>query len=202
MRLTGWLKASVLLPALCLAALPAFAQQQDAGQQPTGDPVADAARKAREQQKKEAKPKKIYTEDDVSRGKSSAPDQSGSSTGQQAAEGKPQPTEAAATGEGNAAPEDKNDEKKWRKRFQDLHGKIAQSERELDLLQRELEKAQVQYYPDPQKALTEQNERKEINEKTAKIDAKKKEIEQLKQSFSDLEDELRKSGGDPGWSRQ
>jgi hypothetical protein len=37
--------------------------------------------------------------------------------------------------------------------------------------------------------------------KTSKIDAKKKEIEQLKQSFSDLEDDLRKSGGDPGWAR-
>jgi len=47
----------------------------------------------------------------------------------------------------------------------------------------------------------EQNDRKEIDQKTAKIDAKKKEIEQLNQRFSDLEDELRKSGGDPGWSR-
>ena len=82
-----------------------------------------------------------------------------------------------------------------------MRDKIAQSEKELDLLQRELEKAQVQYYPDPQKALMEQNSRKDINQTTSKIDAKKKEIEQLKQSFSDLEDDLRKAGGDPGWAR-
>jgi chromosome segregation ATPase len=192
---TGWLKASMLLPALCLAAMPVLAQQ------PTGDPVADAARKTRAQQKKEGKPKKVYTEDDLSHGKGNASDQSATSTGQQTPQGAPDNAQAAATGADSTLAEDKNDEKKWRKRFQDLRDKIAQSEKELDLLQRELEKAQVQYYPDPQKALMEQNSRKEINQKTSKIDAKKQEIERLKQSFSDLEDDLRKAGGDPGWAR-
>jgi predicted RNase H-like nuclease (RuvC/YqgF family) len=201
MRLTRWLKTLALLAALCLAALPVLARRQASEQQPTGDPVADAARKAREQQKKEAKPKKVYTEDDLSRGRGSASDQSATSTGQQAPQGASENAQAGATAEANAAAEDKNDEKKWRKRFRDLREKITQSEKELDLLQRELDKAQVQYYPDPQKALMEQNDRKEIDQKTAKIDAKKKEIEQLNQRFSDLEDELRKSGGDPGWSR-
>ena len=197
MRLTRWLKTLALLPALCLAALPVLARQQASGQQPTGDPVADAARKAREQQKKEAKPKKVYTEDDLSRGRGGASDQSATSTGQQAPQSTPENAQATATGEANTTA----DEKKWRKRFGDLRDKITQSEKELDLLQRELDKAEVQYYPDPQKALMEQNDRKEVNQKTAKIEAKKKEIEQLKQRFSDLEDELRKTGGDPGWSR-
>lgn len=201
MRLTRWLKALVPLPALCLAALPVLARQQASGQQPTGDPVADAARKAREQQKKEAKPKKVYTEDDLSRGRGGASDQSATSTGQQAPQSTPENAQATATGEANTTADEKNDEKKWRKRFGDLRDKITQSEKELDLLQRELDKAEVQYYPDPQKALMEQNDRKEVNQKTAKIEAKKKEIEQLKQRFSDLEDELRKTGGDPGWSR-
>ena len=202
MRLTRWPKTSLLLAALCLVAVPAFPHQQDSGQQASGDPVADAARKAREQQKKEAKPRKVYTEDDLSRGKASASSQSATSEGQPASQGAPDNAQAGATGESNTPAEDKNDEKKWRKRFRDLRDKIAQSEKELDLLQRELNKAQVQYYPDPQKALMEQNDRKDINDKTAKIDAKKKEIEQLKQSFSDLEDDLRKAGGDPGWSRE
>src|SRR5713101_2771948 len=201
MRLTRWLKTLALLAALCLAALPVLARRQASEQQPTGDPVADAARKAREQQKKEAKPKKVYTEDDLSRGRGSVSAQSATSTGQQAPQGASENAQAGATGEANAAAEDKNDEKKWRKRFRDLREKITQSEKELDLLQRELDKAQVQYYPDPQKAMMEQNDRKESDQKTAKIDAKKKEIEQLNQRFSDLEDELRKSGGDPGWSR-
>jgi hypothetical protein len=200
MRLTLWLRAPALFSVLCLTALPIFAQPQGSAQQPSGDPVADAARKAREKQKKEAPPKKVYTEDDLSRGKSSASDQSQSagSTGQQSGVGAADNTQAAATGDDNAA---QSDEKKWRKRFRDLSDKIAQAEKDLDLLQRELNKAQVQYYPDPQKALMQQYDRKDINDKTSKIDAKKKEIEQLKQSFSDLEDELRKSGGDPGWAR-
>jgi DNA repair exonuclease SbcCD ATPase subunit len=201
MRLTVWLRAPALFSVLCLTTLPIYAQPQGSAQQPSGDPVADAARKARDQQKKEAKPKKVYTEDDLSRGKSSASDQSQSagSGGQQSAGGAADNTQAAATGDDNAA---QSDEKKWRKRFRDLSDRIAQAEKDLDLLQRELNKAQVQYYPDPQKALMEQNDRKDINDKTAKIDAKKKEIEQLKQNFSDLEDDLRKSGGDPGWARE
>ena len=58
----------------------------------------------------------------------------------------------------------------------------------------------MQYYSDPQKALAEQYTRKDINEHDAKIAAKKKEIEQIKQRIADMEDALRKSGGDPGWA--
>ena len=64
-----------------------------------------------------------------------------------------------------------------------------------------MEKAQLEYYPDPQKAMTQQNSRAEINAISAKLEAKKKELDQLKQGLADLEDQLRKSGGDPGWAR-
>src|SRR6266404_329077 len=60
--------ASLVLSVLALTALPSAArqQQQDPAQQSTGDPVADAARKAREQKKKDTpKPKKVYTDDDL-----------------------------------------------------------------------------------------------------------------------------------------
>src|SRR6266699_3919545 len=97
--------------------------------------------------------------------------------------------------------EDPNGEAAWRKRFQAQRGKIAKAERELDILSRELEKAQLEYYPDPQKAMTQQNTRADINDKTAKIDAKKKQLDDLKQGLNDLEDQLRKAGGDPGWAR-
>ena len=58
---------------------------------------------------------------------------------------------------------------------------LAQAEQELDILQREAQKAQVQYYTDPQKALSEQYTRKDVNEKDTKIAAKKQEIAQMKQ---------------------
>jgi cell division protein FtsL len=49
--------------------------------------------------------------------------------------------------------------------------------------------------------MKEQLTRNEINEKAAKIDAKKKQIADLKQQLDDMEDQLRKEGGDPGWAR-
>jgi chromosome segregation ATPase len=194
---TSLLKAWMFSAALCLAAIPALAQQQDSSQQ-SGDAVADAARKARDEKKAAPKTKKVYTEDDISKKHDDSPSRPASSPDQ--------PADAAAenapAGAPGAAPADekKNDEATWRKRFRELHTKIADAEKELDILQRESEKAQVQYYADPQKALFEQNNRKDVNEKLAKIESKKQEIDQLKQSLSDLEDELRKAGGDPGWA--
>src|SRR5258708_3863940 len=198
MRVRLWMKGFVIVPALCLAGLQAAAQQQGSSQQQTGDPVADAARKARETKKDAPKPKKIYTDDDV---KKSAPEQAAAPT---TATDDVSGTTAAKTPQaaGDAAKtEDPNGEAAWRKRFQAQRDKIAKAERELDILGRELEKAQVEYYPDPTKALTEQNNRGEINGKTAKIEAKKKELDQLRQGMENLEDQLKKSGGDPGWAR-
>jgi len=192
-------KAAWILPVLCLAAAPAFAQSQSSGSgQQSGDPVADAARKAREAKQAAAKPKKVYTDDDIPKAPRSS---------DQPAPVAPAPDgQAAAPGTGEApagaAPADKNDATAWKAKFQAQRDKISRAEKELDILQREVEKAQTQYYPDPQKALSEQNSRKEINDKDAKIAAKKKEIDALKQGLDDLEDQLRKVGGDPGWARE
>ena len=50
--------------------------------------------------------------------------------------------------------------------------------------------------------MNEQYTRKDVNETLAKIEAKRQEIAALKQGLSDLEDALRKAGGNPGWSRE
>jgi DNA repair exonuclease SbcCD ATPase subunit len=193
MRVKIWFAASVLLPGLCLGVLPALAQQQQSQASPaqqSGDPVADAARKAREQQKAAPKPKKVYTDDDV---KPATPASDAAAT--------PASGGAQASADNSGAGKADDPEKTWRKRFQDQRDKIAAAEKELDILQRESDKAQVQYYNDPTKAMNEQYSRKDINDKNAKIDQKKQEIADLKQQLSDMEDELRKSGGDPGWAR-
>ena len=202
MQMRFWMKAIVVIPALCLAGLPGAAQQQGSSQQ-TGDPVADAARKARESKKDTTKPKKVYTDDDVKR---SAPEPAAPASAPVDASGATKTGAGQAAGDAKKADdatkvEDPNSEKAWRKRFQEQHDKIAKVEKELDILGRELEKAQLEYYPDPQKAMTQQNTRGDINAKQAKIDAKKKELAQLRQGLSDMEDQLRKSGGDSGWAR-
>jgi chromosome segregation ATPase len=195
MRFNSLVKAVALSAAGILLTLPALTRAQDPQ---TSDPVADAARRSRQAKQNAAKPHKVYTDDDVSRPKAApapAADANAANAAGQATT--PDPTAKPAT----PANADANNEATWRKRFQQQRDNIARAEKELDILQRETQKAQVQYYPDPQKALSEQYTRKDILDKEAKVDAKRQEITQLKQGLSDLEDELRKAGGDPGWSR-
>ncbi|HXL23763.1 MAG TPA: hypothetical protein VOA78_14975 [Candidatus Dormibacteraeota bacterium] len=191
-------KAGLLLPLLCLAA-PAFAQIQQ-----TGDPVADAARKAQAAKKDAPKPKKVYTDENLPKAprpteEPAAAAPAATPDGQAPAAGAPGATGAAGTGDAATA---KSEEETWRGRFKAQRDKIARAEKELGILQRETDKAQLQYYPDPQKALSEQNSRKDINEKDAKIAAKQKEIADLKLGLDDLEDQLKKAGGDSGWARE
>lgn len=173
--------------------------QQDQSQMNTGDPIADAARRAREQKKTAPKPKKVFTDDDVATkpaadvpASSEAADKSDSGLAQ---------SKAPVSKADAEKKEDPNSETAWRKRFAAQRRKISDAEEALSVLQREAEKADLQYYPDPQKALQEQYTRAEINAKNDKIAEKKKEIADLKQQLSDLEDQLRSSGGDPGWAR-
>jgi chromosome segregation ATPase len=176
--------------------------QQDQTQPATGDPVADAARKARQEKKSAPKPKKVFTDDDVARKPAVA--EAPASTNLTTTPSGETPASTAQAGsqdDSSAKNEDPNSEAQWRKRFAAQRKKIAIAEEELNVLQREVEKADVQYYPDPQKALKEQLTRNEINEKNDKIAAKKKEIADLKQQLGDMEDEVRRTGGDLGWTR-
>jgi hypothetical protein len=179
-----------------LICVPARAQQQSSQQSSSGDPVADAARKAREEKKDAPKPKKVYTDDDISTKKSDI-----------SVVGNPPPQNdtAASTSStaivSSSAKGGMTVEQQWRKRFADQRARIVRAEQELDVLQREENKAGLQYYSDPTKAMKEQLTRNEINLKAAKIETKKQEIATLKKQMDDLEDELRKAGGDPGWAR-
>jgi hypothetical protein len=188
MRSTTLLRLTALLALAVFAALPALAQQDQ-----SADPVADAARKAREQKKNAPPPKKIYTNDDIAPAAQTGPAPAAKSSG-----------DASQAAETAAGPDDekvKDPQAYWHKRFQKARDDLAKAEKELDVLQRELDKNQVQYYPDPQKALMQQHDRSDINGNQAKIDAKKKEIASLNQQLADLEDELHKAGGNPGWAR-
>ncbi len=157
---------------------------------PQQDSLAEAARKAREQKKESAKSAKTFDNDTI-------PTQGGIST---VGEGTSAPaTGNEATQQGAAKPA--NDEKSWRAKFADLRHKLEQDQANLDVMQRELGELNTQFYTDPVKAMQQQLTRSDINNKIADIDKMKAQIQADQQAIDDAEDELRKSGGDPGWAR-
>ncbi len=94
------------------------------------------------------------------------------------------------------------DEAYWRKVFAAANKKLADDAHELDILQRELNLKQQQYYSDPNQAMKQEYTRQDLNDSKQKIDDKTAAVAQDKQEIADLEDQLRQAGGDPGWERE
>lgn len=175
---------ALLLPA------PAAAQQSQAQSSQTQS-LADAARKAREKKAAEGQKAKVFTNDNLPAG--GAVNVVGSATTQ---------TEDKAKQQGEAEKQgEERGEEYWRARFAAARKQLADAEKELDILQRELNLMSVQYYSDPQKTLDEELKRTAINDHRAKIDAKQAEVAKLRQAIEELERELRAAGGPPGWAR-
>lgn len=203
LRFLRFVAFALFFSALLIASRTSYAQQ-DQNQSGSSGSVAEAARKAREAKKNAPKPKHSLTDDDLTPRASDAtpsPAPSASGAGTAAAAGKTGQPAADGAVQADEKKEDPNSEAAWRKRFAEVRRKIADAQTELDVLTREAQKADVQYYSDPQKAMNEQFSRNEINEKNEKIAAKKNEIAGLNQRLGDLEDELRRAGGDPSWAR-
>lgn len=175
-------------PAASQNQAPASTQtSSNAAPAPQQDSLAEAARKAREQKKETPKAAKVFDNDNI-------PTTGGVNTVGTASAPSDQ-------NNGSAAPAGANDEKTWRDRFANLRHKLEQDQQELSILQRELGEANVNFYTDPVKGMQQGLTMEDINKKKAAIDAKQKAIDADKQAISDAEDELRKSGGDPGWAR-
>lgn len=159
---------------------------------PAHDPLAEAARKARDAQKRVTKPAVVFDNDNIptSGGVSYVGAQSASSQTPASAKGQTKAGAKAAA----------NDEETWREKFAGLRHKLQQDQAELDIMQRELGVLNVQYYSDPNKQMQQQLTRDDINKKTAAIEKKKQDVAADQQAISDAEDALRKAGGDPGWA--
>jgi hypothetical protein len=178
----------------------ASSQSSTVSSAPQEDSLAAAARKAREQKKDQtgAKPARVFNNDNIpTTGGVSAVGTDTSAGAADSADGATESAKAPATG-GAPAP---SGEKAWRERFDRLRKKLQQDEDDLEILQRELGVLDVQYYNDPVKGMQQGYSRSDINEKTDKIEAKKKTIEADNQAIADAEEELQRAGGDPGWAR-
>jgi len=170
----------------------AFAQSQEQPK-PQTESLAEAARKAREKKKAQGQTAaKVFTNDNIPI--TGAVNVVGSTQ---------QASDQAAKGEGQQGDQASTEclEECWRGKFTQARKQLADTEKELDIMQRELNLKQQQYYSDPQKAMNEQHQRTEINEYRTKIEAKQAEVAKLKAGIDDLETELRRAGGNPGWAR-
>jgi len=168
--------------------------------------LGDAARKARAQKKESSKPAKVFTNDNVGDlkgtisviGNAPAPASATDITSEKTDDKKP----ANGADAKDAKKAQAQDESGWRARFAAARKVLADDTKELDILQREFNLKQQQYSQDPNWAMHEQNSRADINKTQSEINIKKKDIEKDKQALSDLEDALRKSGGDAGWANE
>jgi chromosome segregation ATPase len=178
-------------------AAPAYlAAQQDQ------ESVADAARKAQAAKKTAPKAKMTIDNDNLGTltgvvnvvGVEPAPPED--QTKKPATDEKTPKTAAA----GDKAPP--KDEAYWRDKFADANKKLMDDAHELDITQREFNLKQEQFYTDPMASLKQEYSRQDLNDSKAKIDEKAAAVEQDKTDISNLEDELRQAGGDPGWATQ
>src|SRR5260370_38606713 len=129
-------RISALSALLSVAAFTAPAQQ-DSTQPPTGDPVADAARRARAEQKTTPKPKKLFTNDDIPSAAPPPAPATADATNKNATQAKAGDQSAQKTTD---TEDDPKTEAYWRKRARKLHAKLATADHELDVLHGESNK--------------------------------------------------------------
>jgi hypothetical protein len=196
--------SALLLPATMLV-LPGHAQQS----------VADAARKAQAEKKPSAKPAAVLTNDNLDslKGTISVVGEAPPPPADQASDEKADKGEkgkASAVDKSKAPDKDDKtaDDKKsaekgeeyWRKTFADARKKLTDDAHELDVLQRDYNLKQQQYYSDPNQAMRQQFSRQDLTDTKSQIDEKTTAVAADKQAISDLEDQLRQAGGEPGWA--
>jgi hypothetical protein len=168
------------------------------GQDQNQESVAEAARAAQAAKKTAPPPKMVIDNDNLDTLKGTV-----SVVGQEPPPAEDQTKEAGDKTKTALPPEAKKpaakDEAYWRQAFGDANKKLADDAHELDILQREYNLKEQQYYSDPNTAMKQDYTRQDLTDTKTKIDDKTAAVAADKQAIADLEDALRKAGGDPGW---
>lgn len=174
-----------------------------------GQSVADLAREERARTARERKPAKVYTNDDIR--SPSAPATAASPAKESEKKQESAKQGAAAKAAPGGKEESKKEEppaksqadleKEYRDRFAKLRENLAYEQKKLDVMQRELNLMQTQFYSDPNVALREQTSRDQINQRTQEIEQQKAVVEQANKAITDLEEELRRKNLPTGWAR-
>jgi len=173
-----------LLTTTWAAALP-----QDQTAKPPSQSLADAARKAKAERAQDSrKPVKVFTND-------SLPTSGGISV-----IGPPASEEAADNpGVTDADQALAKRKQEARDESRKLSSSLDLHQRELAVLQQRLNLAQTQFSFNPNETLQQETFRTDINKLTQEVEEKKLHVADDQQAISDLQDEVRREGGDASW---
>lgn len=150
-----------------------------------GERARELRAKASQQAKKA---KRVYTNDDLRGGSEGISVLGGSSLA------------GASSGPAELATEEHN-EQYYHRSMNELQARRELHQRELEVLKQKLSINQLQYYSDPYKTLLQEYSRSDINKLQQEIEAKAAEVKADEQTIADLQAQLRREGGDPGWLR-
>jgi predicted RNase H-like nuclease (RuvC/YqgF family) len=92
----------------------------------------------------------------------------------------------------------------FRSKADKLRSRMKFQQRQLAVLKQQLGLAKMQYYPDPQKTLEQESTpafQTDVDKLRTKIANAEKAVDDDQKAMDDLQQELRREGGDPGWIR-
>ncbi len=142
-----FLTAAILSVAVCTGSPGAYARPQSHSDQS----VAEAARKAKEQKKKSDKPVKTITDEDIAAKRAAAAKEGAppESSTEKAGETEQAPAAEKASGEKGAAASTKEEIEKLEAELKQLKEKLADAQKDLNLLQRDFTLQKDQFYSKP-----------------------------------------------------
>lgn len=157
------------------------AQAQSKAQAPPApaNSLAEAARQARQNQKNGQPTTIVFTNENLPRNSVIS------------IVGATRQPQTSANAQAEAAADAKSDEKMWRQKFADARAKLRQDKEKLAMLKSDLNAlGMVRYF----------NEADAVSKQQAVLD-QEKQINEDQKAIDDLQDALKKAGGDPAWAR-
>ncbi len=172
---------------------------------PGSEPLADLARQAKAQRAKSREKTKVYTNEDIEAlpplpmrttnlpGKPTAQSTTGNKAGNDAL--KARPAEAGS---------EKHGEEYFRARMGKLEERLELDQREVTVLQQTLGQSEMMYYSDPVQGLLQSSgptAMSDVHSQQDQIAKKQADVAADQVAIDNLQDELRRASGDPGWLR-
>jgi len=169
---------------------------QESGTAPS---LGEVARKLKaEREKEKQKPVAVFTNDNLP---------SHGSLGiatVKLEEGAKEKQQTAAKGAPASAATKEHGEEYFRKKADKIRSRTELHRRQLAVLQQQLGLTRMQYYPNPQKTLEQESTpafQTDLDKLRTKIAEVQKSLDDDQEAMDNLQQELRRAGGSPGWIR-